>query len=54
MGLCGSPPLEHPHALLNLANHTSVAGLFERMQERFQLLYARKAMEHHYAGMLEW
>jgi tubulin epsilon len=50
VGLCSAAPLEHPHALLNLANHTAVAGLFEKMHLRFRTLYARRAMVHHYAG----
>ena len=52
VGLCSAAPLEHPHALLALANNTSVRALFEAMHDRFVRLYSRRAMVHHYAGFM--
>ena len=68
IGLCGTPssslhssssssslPLSSPSpaSVLSLSNNSCVATTFERMTTRFDRLYRRKAMVHHYAEYMD-
>mmetsp|Transcript_13598 Transcript_13598/g.21240 ORF Transcript_13598/g.21240 Transcript_13598/m.21240 type:complete len:460 (-) Transcript_13598:203-1582(-) len=48
IGLCNTPPIHQSKALLCLANSCCIAQTFSTFRDRFQKLYKRKAMVHHY------
>ena len=50
VGLCSEPALNSDVSILSLSNNTCIAQTFERMQQRFDKLYTRKAMIHHYTS----
>ena len=52
MGLCDVAPADQKRALLCLSNNCSVAATFKVVDQRFQKLYRRKAMVHHYESFL--
>ena len=52
VGLCSAASLHHPHAVLSLSNNTSIAQTFEKMQRRFEALFSRRAMTHHYTHFM--
>ena len=52
MGLCDVAPADQKRALLCLSNNCSVAATFKVFDQRFQKLYRRKAMVHHYESFL--
>ena len=48
VGLCSAAPLHSHHGVLSLSNNTCIATTFDRMHQRFDKLYSRRAMVHHY------
>ncbi|TYZ57632.1 hypothetical protein PybrP1_003384 [[Pythium] brassicae (nom. inval.)] len=53
VGMCSVPPIGQRQSLLCLSNNCCIRETFERLQRRFQKLYARKAHVHHYAEFME-
>lgn len=47
-GLCGIAALGQPRSVLAVSNNASVTTVLKRVQDRFSLLYRRKAHLHHY------
>jgi len=52
MGLCDVAGADQSKSLLCLSNNCCVAGTFKEFEQRFQKLYRRKAMLHHYESFL--
>lgn len=48
IGLCTVPPLKQKYSLLCLANNCCIKDRFAMMVSRFNRLYSKKAMIHHY------
>ena len=55
IGLCSVPPLENPDSpsVLGLSNNCGIAETFTAMESRFQRLYSRRAMVHHYTQYID-
>jgi len=59
IGLCGTPSSllttssSSSASVLSLSNSSCVATTFERMKGRFEKLYRRRAMVHHYAEYMD-
>lgn len=53
VGMCSVPPIGQRHSLLCLSNNCCIRETFERLQNRFRKLYARKAHVHHYTEFME-
>ena len=45
------PPFGQPYSLLSLSNNTCIKDTFTTINNRFQLLYKRKAHLHHYSSV---
>jgi tubulin epsilon len=52
IGLCDQPPVNMKYGLLNLSNNTAVSNCFEKLVQRFMVLYKRKAHVHHYTEFM--
>ena len=52
-GLCSVAPAESDKSLLALCNSCAVRHTFAKMRDRFDTLWRRKAMVHHYAKFIE-
>eukprot|EP00802_Teleaulax_amphioxeia_P020469 Tamp_20756.p1 GENE.Tamp_20756~~Tamp_20756.p1 ORF type:complete len:340 (+),score=36.55 Tamp_20756:76-1095(+) len=52
IGLCDVPPADQSKALLCLSNNCCIADTFKQFEQRFEKLYKRKAMVHHYQSFL--
>mmetsp|Transcript_86281 Transcript_86281/g.230429 ORF Transcript_86281/g.230429 Transcript_86281/m.230429 type:complete len:232 (+) Transcript_86281:808-1503(+) len=48
IGICGTPPAGEERALLCLSNNCCITDTFDRLETRFNMLYRRRAMVHHY------
>jgi tubulin epsilon len=53
IGLCDQPPVNMKYGLLNLSNNTAVSNCFEKLVQRFMVLYKRKAHVHHYTEYMD-
>jgi tubulin epsilon len=53
IGLCDQPPVNMKYGLLNLSNNTSISNCFEKLRDRFMVLYKRKAHLHHYTNYMK-
>jgi tubulin epsilon len=53
IGLCDQPPVNMKYGLLNMSNNTAVSNCFEKLRDRFMVLYKRKAHVHHYTAFME-
>jgi tubulin epsilon len=53
IGLCDQPPVNMKYGLLNLSNNTAISNSFEKLRDRFMILYKRKAHIHHYTEYMK-
>jgi len=52
-GICNTPPIGQPYSLLCLSNNTCIKETFSELGIRFNKLYRKKAMPHHYKQYMD-
>ena len=53
IGICDVPSNESPMSMLTLTNSTMILDAFQSVKERFEKLWRRKAMVHHYTNFID-
>jgi len=53
VGLCSTPPVHQKKSILCLSNNSCISTRFELLKKRFDKLFARRAMVHHYVKLAD-